>query len=206
MRHRRAVTVFAVFVLTCAAPLAAQAPGVFPPPGSCPSGEVYFYPPITDAAGRPLLTPKQGIIKQIRAATRRIWVEVYEITDTNMEIPNELIARASGPNRVPDIQVLLNAYGTVKNENLDMAPLFKKAGITVYLDEAPTNPLTRKRVHTEGHNKIALFDADGVLTGSMNWTNGSFDNAENLVFIRDRTLVSYYERNWQEHLQHSTRY
>ena len=53
-----------------------------------------------------------------------------------------------------------------------------------------------------------MIDGATVITGSYNWTaSAEEENAENLLVIRGKPkLAAAYERNFQEHVTHSTRY
>jgi cardiolipin hydrolase len=69
-----------------------------------------------------------------------------------------------------------------------------QAGVAVRVDNSPYHM----------HHKFAVFDGDAVLTGSYNWTRGASEyNEENLVVLRDRTLIAAYrtafERLWSQH-------
>ena len=51
------------------------------------------------------------------------------------------------------------------------------------------------------HNKVIIIDDSKIITGSYNWTGSAeFSNAENLIFIKSRTLAKkyndYFEERW----------
>ena len=52
-----------------------------------------------------------------------------------------------------------------------------------------------------------IIDGATVLTDSLNFTKAAQPkNAENLLILRDPTLVVQYTRNWEAHRQHSQPY
>jgi phosphatidylserine/phosphatidylglycerophosphate/cardiolipin synthase-like enzyme len=47
------------------------------------------------------------------------------------------------------------------------------------------------------HDKYAIFDGRVLMTGSYNWSaNAEQDNDENAVFIRDRSVISSFQQNF----------
>ena len=52
------------------------------------------------------------------------------------------------------------------------------------------------------HNKVMIIDEALILTGSYNWSRAANTrNAENLLFIRDPSLVELYKQNWKRRLR-----
>ena len=48
------------------------------------------------------------------------------------------------------------------------------------------------------HDKIVLFDGEELATGSMNWETGArFDNHENVLFTRERSVVAAYAARFE---------
>lgn len=70
------------------------------------------------------------------------------------------------------------------------------AGVPVHVDAA----------HKTAHNKVILIDGRVIITGSFNFTKESEKSkAENLLVIAGKPrLAEAYERNFQDHLAHST--
>jgi phosphatidylserine/phosphatidylglycerophosphate/cardiolipin synthase-like enzyme len=66
--------------------------------------------------------------------------------------------------------------------------------VAVFIDEK----------HAIMHNKFIIIDKKSVETGSFNFTNQAENaNAENCLIIRDATIATQYEMNFQFHLSHS---
>lgn len=52
------------------------------------------------------------------------------------------------------------------------------------------------------HNKVMIFDAASVLTGSFNFSHAAeTKNAENLLLIRDPSLAQIYKKNWEQRVK-----
>ncbi len=91
----------------------------------------------------------------------------------------------------------------VHEDNLGINPVFtdlQNAGIQVYWANIspPYNLL---------HAKVMLIDTTYIITGSMNWSNnGNDDNDENIVIIRNSTLVRLYWDWFNQHFEEASGY
>lgn len=57
------------------------------------------------------------------------------------------------------------------------------------------------------HNKVMVIDGGTSITGSFSFTKAAEKlTAENVLFIRDKTLAGKYADNWREHAEHSKAY
>jgi len=78
-----------------------------------------------------------------------------------------------------------------------VADYLHNSGIPVWID----------RAHKIAHNKVMIADDQVVVTGSFNWTKAAEnDNAENLLILREQSIVDKYLNNFAEHLSHSEKY
>ena len=131
-------------------------------------------------------SPRAGtsvrIIKEIESAQSTIDIAIYSFTRD--EIANALIAAKA---RGVSIRILADrseANGT----GSDIARL-EGAGI----------PLKRTNGGGGGilHDKFAIFDGRVLLTGSYNWsTNAEENNDENAIFIRNSSVLSAFQTNF----------
>ena len=131
-----------------------------------------------------------AIIREIVAARQSVHVQAAQFTSS--AIAKALVA---AHDRGIDVQVIVDHH---KSENKTQADRLQDAGIPTFTDAR----------HGTAHNKVILIDGKVVITGSFNFTKDSeTENAENLVFIRDRpAIASAYEENFRRHLEHSERY
>lgn len=109
---------------------------------------------------------EDNIIEKMNKSNK-IDIAVYSIT--NPDITNAIIAAY---NRGANIRVITDK--TQSKGKKSLVETIKKAGIPV---------LTNKK-HKIEHNKFAVFDDVGVVSGSYNWTtNASMYNSENCLFF-----------------------
>lgn len=109
-------------------------------------------------------------------AGRRIWAEVYTLTD-----PDVLLAMAAAYARGVDVKVLLDPSQPYNRASFDE---LRSAGVPVRWYPVPVGALL--------HAKIGLFDGELVL-GSANWTYSGLDvNHELDIETRDPQAVAAY--------------
>lgn len=124
---------------------------------------------------------KDNIIEKMNKSNK-IDIAVYSIT--NPDITNAIIAAY---NRGANIRVITDK--TQSKGKKSLVGTIKKAGIPV---------LTNKK-HKIEHNKFAVFDDVGVVSGSYNWTtNASKNNSENCLFFNqpDKEYSNRFEYLW----------
>lgn len=93
-----------------------------------------------------------------------------------------------------DVAVIIDRRNLETKKN--MAYRVAEADIPVLLDEA----------HGVTHNKYLVVDDEWVETGSFNYRdNAEYENSENLLVIRSKTLAQAYLDNWSRHAQHASR-
>jgi phosphatidylserine/phosphatidylglycerophosphate/cardiolipin synthase-like enzyme len=122
------------------------------------------------------------VIEQIGAARSRILVQAFNFTNQKI-----LEALAAAKGRGVDVRVLLaKKHETNRSEALTT---LLEAGIPVKIDD---------KVRA-AHNKVMIFDAQAVVTGSYNFTYAAQrKNSENLLVLRDSPqIVDAYVRNWK---------
>ena len=130
----------------------------------------------------PSLDCENAIIKRINNA-KTIDIAVYSITN-----PNITDAIISAHNRGASVRIITDK-GQAKVKGAKAEEL-KSVGIPV---------LTNKK-HKIEHNKFAVFDDVGVVSGSYNWTtNASMYNSENCIFFDQlgRRYSERFEYLWQ---------
>lgn len=133
---------------------------------------------------------QQGIIEQINAAKKNIFVQAYSFT--NQPIVKALV---EAQKRGVDVFVILDKSN--KTDKYSVADLLDHFGIDTYIDAQ----------HSIAHNKIIIIDKETVITGSYNFTNAAESkNSENLLVIRSTDLADTYFDNWAKHQKHSQTY
>ena len=124
---------------------------------------------------------EDNIIEKMNKSNK-IDIAVYSIT--NPDITNAIIAAY---NRGANIRVITDK--TQSKGKKSLVGTIKKAGIPV---------LTNKK-HKIEHNKFAVFDDVGVVSGSYNWTtNASMYNSENCLFFNqpNKEYSNRFEQLW----------
>jgi len=167
-------------------PAAARAPAEIPVSATRPAA--------TDNGVSVYFSPNGGctaaILREIGDARESIHVQAAQFTSG--AIAKALVA---AHNRGIEVRVIVDHH---KSENKTQADRLEEAGIPTFTDAR----------HGTAHNKVILVDRKVVITGSFNFPKDSeSENAENLVFIRDKPAVAAaYEENFRQHLAHSERY
>lgn len=116
------------------------------------------------------------------SASRRVWAEVYTLTD-----PDVLLAFASAHRRGVDVRVLLDPSQPYNRPSFDE---LRSAGVPVRWYPVPIGALL--------HAKIGLFDGELVL-GSANWTYSGLDvNHELDIETQDPQAVAAYGSRFSE--------
>ena len=170
-----------VLLLLLAASLVAAVGAVAEKRGEQASVVVYFSP----RGGC-----QDAIVREVDGATESIHVQAYSFTST----PTAR-ALSQAKKRGVKVEVMLDA-GRV-TENYSEATFFAHQGISVFADGK----------HQIAHNKVMVIDGATVITGSFNFTKAAEEsNAENLLVLRSREIAAKYEKNYQDHLAHSTKY
>lgn len=129
-----------------------------------------------------------AIVQDIKSAKNTIHLEAYSFT--NSDLFDSLIqAKQSGK----DVALIIDADYSKNNE---MVHRLAASGIQVWMDHK----------HPIMHSKVLIIDNKIVFTGSSNLTKAGLEpngNGENSLRIVDKTLAEQYEKNWQQHRQHS---
>jgi phosphatidylserine/phosphatidylglycerophosphate/cardiolipin synthase-like enzyme len=121
------------------------------------------------------------VLHVIASATSTINVAAYELT--SRPIADALIVSQSH-----GVKVLIVADYRCSREPYSRVNYLRARGIPVRLDSQ----------YLIEHNKFAVIDGVGVLTGSFNWTAQAPRNAENSIFItRVPDLAQAYLTEWQ---------
>ncbi len=154
------------------------APPVSQPPAAI---EVYFSPDGGCTA---------AIISALDKAQRNILVQAYYFTSAPIA---EALVRAH--RRGVAVTVVLDR--SQAGRGYSSAEFLHRAGIATLIDDQ----------HAIAHNKIILIDDELVITGSFNFTQkAESSNAENVLFVRDKSILQKYLANWHLHHSHSTPY
>jgi phosphatidylserine/phosphatidylglycerophosphate/cardiolipin synthase-like enzyme len=149
-------------------------------------------PAVTDDGISVYFSPHGGceaaVVDRINSAQHSIDMQAY--TFTSVPIAQAL---ADAENRGVAVRAVLDEQATSEHDT--EALYLKDHGIAVYTDGD----------HPIAHNKVMVFDARTVITGSFNFTKQAENaNAENLIILADRpTIAGAYERNFEFHLSHS---
>lgn len=123
------------------------------------------------------------IVQAIEASTSTIHVLAYSFTS-----PSIAEALVKAHQRKVRVQVVLDK--SQEKERYTGATFLENAGIPVVIDAAPGIAIS--------HNKVMIFDGNGVFTGSFNFTRSAQSrNAENgLLISGDASLSRAYLANW----------
>lgn len=136
-------------------------------------------------------SPKGGcataIVAELAKAKKTILIQAYSFT--SMIILNELIsAKKAGV----DVRVILDKSWPTTAPKVKIT--LENAGVIVLIDEK----------HNIAHNKIIIIDSNIVITGSYNFSESAeYQNAENLLVIKDKKIAVLYLANWQNHASYS---
>src|SRR6266436_2785823 len=126
------------------------------------------------------------VVAEIDAAQGTIRVQAYSFTSTPI-----LSALKAAHTRGVDVEVIVDktsARLSKSGSRYSAATYLTNAGVPVWVDV---------RVSI-AHNKVMVIDGTTVITGSFNFTaSAQSRNAENLLAIRDPTLVAQYRANWE---------
>ncbi len=127
------------------------------------------------------------IVNEINKAEKEVLVQAYSFTSA--PIAKALVkARKRGLN----VQVILDK--SQESERHSSLKLLAHAGVPTYID----------RKHAIAHNKVIIIDGQTLITGSFNFTKAAQENnAENLLILRDTSLIPSYTQNWEFHKSHS---
>ncbi len=132
----------------------------------------------------------QAIVTAIERAQKSIYIQAYSFTSAP-------IAKAllGAQKRGVKVEAVLDKSN--RTAKYSVADFLDHAGIPTFIDAA----------HTINHNKVMIIDEELVITGSFNFTKAAeYNNAENLLLLRDPTLAAKYLENYRQHRAHSEPY
>lgn len=156
-----------------------------------------FCCPLASPAAAPIevyFSPRGGateaVVRELKTARKAVHVQAYSFTSAPIAA-----ALVEAHHRRVAVQVILD--DSQRSEKYTSADFIAHAGIPTFIDSK----------HAIAHNKIMIIDGQVVITGSFNFTKSAEEsNAENLLIIRDATLVTKYLENWTKHRSHSEKY
>lgn len=139
-------------------------------------------------------SPKGGcteaIVARIQTAKRSIRMLSYSFTSRPI-IAAIIDAKKRG------LEIVIVVDKSQINAKESAVNLLHEAEIPVYIDMQ----------HRIAHSKIIIYDNETISTGSFNFTKAAEErNSENLLFIKNETLVKIYLDNLTEHRQHSEKF
>lgn len=140
-------------------------------------------------------SPKGGctdaIVDQLSSATKSIQLQAYSFT-------SQPIAEALLAAHKRGVKVAAILDKSQRGEQYSSATFLMNQGMATFIDST----------HAIAHNKIILIDGRTIITGSFNFSKAAEEsNAENLLIIQDKVdLYRAYEKNFADHLAHSTPY
>jgi phosphatidylserine/phosphatidylglycerophosphate/cardiolipin synthase-like enzyme len=124
---------------------------------------------------------EQAIITQLAKAKMSADIAMYNLT-------SEPIAQEIARLKKRGVAVRIFLDKSQKGQKASQAGFLKGQGISV-------------RIHQGSglmHHKFAIIDRKTLLTGSFNWTeNAEEDNAENLLVLSDKKLISQYAKEFE---------
>jgi len=138
-----------------------------------PTTEIYFCPN---------LNCKQKVLDEIYSAKKTI--ECMQYSFTLDDFGDEMVeAKERGVN----VKVI---FETQQLSEYSEYQKLKQLGVSILEDNVPYLM----------HNKYCVFDGDTVITGSMNYSqNGTNNNDETLLVIKDENLSKQYKENFQKY-------
>lgn len=149
----------------------AKGSGVFVSLGTTPS---------TD----PQLNCAKAIIDLFRKSRKTAHVAIFTLTDHQI-----VQSMSDAHKRGVEVKVAVDAGQSSSSGNPAQAKMVKRlarAGIVVRL---------AKKQKALMHNKVGIFDAKTVCTGSFNWTSAAQrKNDENLIVVEGSEVVAAYEK------------
>jgi phosphatidylserine/phosphatidylglycerophosphate/cardiolipin synthase-like enzyme len=130
------------------------------------------------------------ILNQIDNAKSEILIQAYSFT--SKEIAAAVIkAHKRGVN----VEVVMDKSN--RNNRDSAGDVTTNAGIATYIDTGDAIP----------HNKIMIIDKETVITGIFNFIAAARDNnTENVLMMKDKSLIRIYIENWVRHKGHSEKY
>jgi phosphatidylserine/phosphatidylglycerophosphate/cardiolipin synthase-like enzyme len=134
--------------------------------------------------------PTETVVQQIGAARKTILVQAYALT--SREIATALV---DAKHRAVDVRVIVDR-SQLREDRSDAFAVQRltSSGVPVWVDS----------ISGIAHNKVMVIDGAIVITGSFNFTwSAEHKNAENLLVIRDPSVASQYEQNWNARAQRS---
>jgi len=132
----------------------------------------------------------EAVVNEIAQAKTEILVQAYSFTSAP-------IAKALVDAHKRGVHVVIILDRSQRKERYSSADFTAHAGIPTFIDAA----------HAIAHNKVMIIDKAVLITGSFNFTKAAEEkNAENLLVIRSKDLVTVYSENWVRHKEHSVRY
>jgi len=130
---------------------------------------------------------EEAIVEAIQSARKAIEVQAYSFTSGP-------IAKALTDAAERGVQVQVVVDHSQLTERYSVIDFLQRRGVLVLVDSA----------HPIAHSKTICIDSEVLITGSYNFTKSASEkNLENLLVIRDRTLVAPYKANWALHARHS---
>jgi phosphatidylserine/phosphatidylglycerophosphate/cardiolipin synthase-like enzyme len=134
-------------------------------------------------------TPSQPCLEEVVAAiasaSRSIRVQAYGFSSKPI-----LLALTAAHQRGVDVQIILDKSDAdeKRGRRYRATKLVAEAGISVWIDD---------QVHT-AHNKVMVIDGHLIMGGSFNYTQAAaHKNAENVTFIDNPQVASWYNENWE---------
>jgi phosphatidylserine/phosphatidylglycerophosphate/cardiolipin synthase-like enzyme len=132
----------------------------------------------------------EAVVNALGHAKQTAYVQAYSFTSAP-------IAQALVEAYKRGVRVKVVLDKSQRTEKYSSADFLAHSGIPVQIDS----------IHGIAHNKVIIIDDQTVITGSFNFTKAAEShNAENLLLIRSKDLVSKYLTNWWNHSGHSEAY
>lgn len=132
--------------------------------------------------------PEALVLKAINAAKTSIHAAFFNIRSTS--VINALLAKK---NNGVAVKILLDKKTAEATHNKPIVDKMISDGLDVTLiaNTRATDAIM--------HNKFAIFDAERVLTGSLNWTYNAFTlSDEEMIWVDSATIAGLYETEFQE--------
>lgn len=123
-----------------------------------------------------------AIVSELQKANKTIDIMVYSFT--SRPIAQEIV---KAKERGVKVRILFDKHQAT--EKYSKSRYFLSHGIPIRLNTG--NGLM--------HNKVGIIDSNVLITGSFNWTaQAEKYNQENLLIIKDQTLIEKYQQRFEE--------
>lgn len=134
------------------------------------------------------------ICDEIQKAKKTIRIQAY--TFLSQKIARALIQKKTELGNHIEISIIVYQVGRPWSKRSVHDREFELNDVLSDLRDGEVDIFVEKEKFN--HNKVLIVDGEVVITGSMNFNEGSDTNRENIVIVRNKKFAEEFEKNWQE--------